>query len=147
MQIVIKILVWSAFALSAIACNREVSADTWVGSYLYEHELGVGSGGVVSFVEYELVLQKKGQCKLAVLGRQVAEEIHCMLKPLKNSAVAIQFKSYSGGRTMNADGVSIYKVNQRLFSLSKTPDSLTTKWQGLQPDGIPSQSGEFFKKL
>ncbi len=128
-----------------LGCNNQADAD-WQGAYLYEHEVGVGAGGVTSFIEYHLTLGKDDKCALAIVGLQTDEQISCTTKAAGDS-IAIEFKSYADGAVKNAYDVAVYPVGSMLFSLAKEKDVLTTRWQILVPDGIQNTSGQYFARV
>lgn len=126
-------------------CNRDVHAQ-WQGTYLYEHSLGKGAGGIVSFVEYELELSKNDQCQLTISGRQSQEVVVCNAT-IVNNGITVHFKSYANGKLTNTFDESIYKLDDTLFNLQKNKKGLTTQWKKLVPDGIKSHTGHYFSLL
>jgi hypothetical protein len=122
-------------------CNNAANID-WRGTYLYEHEVGEGAGGISSFIEYTLTIADD-KCSLAIVGLQTDEQIICSTKTSGDS-VSIAFKSYANGSTTNALGIDVYTVDGTLFSLNNNKDGYITKWQDLVPDGTKELSGKYF---
>jgi hypothetical protein len=122
-------------------CNNAANVD-WRGSYLYEHEVGEGAGGIVGIIEYTLTMSDE-KCSLTIIGLQSDEQIICSTKTSGDS-VAVDFKSYADGATVNPVGVAVYTVGGTLFSLQKDKSGYITKWQTLVPDGIKESSGKYF---
>lgn len=122
-------------------CNNAANID-WRGSYLYEHEVGEGAGGISSIIEYTLTIADD-KCSLTIVGLQTDEQITCSTKTSGDS-IAIEFKSYADGSIKNPVGVAVYTVGSALFSMKKDKDGYVTKWHDLVPDGSKELSGKYF---
>ena len=121
----------------------------WQGRYRYEHAAGRTAGGTGIVVNYDLVLlppDVRDGCVLTVRGFQSDEKIRCRTRR-EGQDLAVEFHRYGDGGTVNRYGVAVYKSDQPLFTLTKGA-RLTTRWQGLKPDGEGvAQSGAYFTRV
>lgn len=128
---------------------REGAPKDWQGRYRYEHAAGRTAGGTGVVVNYDLVLRPpdvRNGCVLTLRGFQSDETLRCRTRR-EGTALAVAFDRYGDGATVNKYGVAVYEPGQPLFTLVKGA-GLTTRWQGLKPDGPGvAENGAAFKKV
>ncbi|KQQ27039.1 hypothetical protein ASF53_20425 [Methylobacterium sp. Leaf123] len=128
---------------------QEGAPKDWQGRYRYEHAAGRTAGGTGIVVNYDLVMRPpdvSDGCVLTIRGFQSDETIRCRTRR-EGQDLAVTFDRYGDGRTVNQYGVAVYKPGQPLFTLAKGV-ALTTRWQGLKPDGQGvADSGAYLKKV
>lgn len=115
---------------------QEGAPKDWQGRYRYEHVAGRTAGGTGIVVTYDLVLRPpdaRDSCLLTIRGFQSDETIRCRTRR-EGQDLAVEFRSYGDGGTVNRYGVAVYRPGQPLFTLT-TGAKPATRWQGLRPDG------------
>ncbi|MCP1547806.1 MULTISPECIES: DUF5991 domain-containing protein [Methylorubrum] len=133
---------------------QEGAPKDWQGRYRYEHVAGRTAGGTGIVVNYDLVMlppDVRNGCVLTVRGFQSDEALRCRTRR-DGQDLVVAFDRYGDGGTVNKYGVAVYKPGQPLFTLAKVARAkdaaLTTRWQGLMPDGQGvAESGATFKKM
>ncbi len=125
--------------LFSTACH---SSGVWNGTYIYVKNSGNTAGGTIISTEYVLKIDASS-CKLNIDGFQVEDRILCNAVS-NDDVLSVKFKSYGNGSLLNDFGVSVYKVHDVLFSLTKSSDVLITKWITESPDDISSKEGRYF---
>ena len=131
-------------SLASVAAIAAPPATEWDGTYLYAQSLGQNPpGGPATFVEHRLTIGPAG-CRIVAQGFQTDNSIVCKAAPDGNK-LNVAFVSFGDGRIENKYGVRQYKVDQPLFSMTRTPAGLVTTWHGYTvADG--AKPGTYFKK-
>ncbi|GEP10953.1 DUF5991 domain-containing protein [Methylobacterium gnaphalii] len=126
------------------------TAAGWKGAYRYAFDGGSTAGGTPISITYDLVLvpgAARGGCRIVATGFQTDERIVCHTTG-DDKKLTVTFHGYDDGRTVNRNGVAVYKPGQALFVLKRgEDDTLVTYWDGLRPD-LPADAanpGEYFK--
>lgn len=136
----IKKTIFYCVILFSSACH---SSGVWNGTYIYSGTSGNTTGGSIITTNYQLSIDSS-LCALNIDGFQLEERIICDAVS-KDNVLSVKFKSYADGSVVNAFGVAIYKVNDVLFSIAKTKNSLITKWVAELPDDKIEREGIYFK--
>lgn len=139
----IILLICLTIALS-VACAKE-PINVWSGEYQYEAFLGKTASQTPVIVNYVLVMGKDNICQLNIQGYQVDKQIICGTIA-EDHNMHVTFKSYADGSLTNPYGISVYKPDEKLFSLSKKDGELVTTWHAIKPDDNHT-TGMHFKKV
>jgi|GEM_PF-4871170 len=120
----------------------------WHGRYVWEESIGrVGgsapSEGVAAFINHTLVLGPSAgstSCALNGDGYQTHRRIICTATP-EGQSLVIKFYQFAPGNALGR-----HQVGQRLFTLTRAPEGVVTRLEGLAPavDNMP-RSGMLFK--
>jgi len=136
-----------ALAISAGLLSSAASATSpWDGTYLFEQSIGTGSN-VKLFVNHKLTLGPDG-CRIDAEGYQTYEHILCTATPSGNK-LDVLFARYAEDEKINVNGAKTYEPNQKLFTLHRSGDAVTTEWAGyaMNKDGWALLGRHSFKKL
>ena len=135
-------LVASAGLLSGAA----FAASPWDGTYLFEQSIKTDSAGLKLVVNHKLTLSPDG-CRIEAEGYQTAEKILCTATP-SGDKLEVFFVSYDDAQN-DKEHVRNYEPNQKLFTLERKGDAVTTQWAGYSVNnktfGMAS-GGQTFKK-
>ncbi len=137
---------------SVAPAARPASAGTpssaWHGRYVWEESLGrIGgatpSEGMAAFINHSLVLGPSAGATGCVLngdGYQTHRRIICTATP-EGQSLVIKFYKFAPDNALGR-----YQVGQRLFTLTRGPEGVMTRLEGLgrAADHMP-RSGMFFR--
>jgi hypothetical protein len=134
------------FVSAGLLAGSAFAASPWEGTYLFEQPIGPGSGGLQLFVNHKLTIGPNG-CTIVAEGYQTNEQIRCRAMP-NGEKLDVAFVSYADGKLVNVHGVKIYEPNQKLFTLGRKGDAITTEWGGYSKNKTigAAPGGETFKK-
>lgn len=123
------------------------AASPWDGTYLFEQPIGPGAGGMQLFVNHTLIIGPPKGCTVVAVGYQTNQEIRCKATP-NGDKLDISFVSHEDGKLVNQHNVKIYDPNQKLFTLTRKGNAVTTDWAGYSMNKtIGAKPGEdTFKK-
>lgn len=83
-------------------------------------------------VEYRLQLGADA-CRITAQGFQTDEVIRCQAVSRAGNLIDINFVSYGDGGVANLHGVQLYRLGERLFSLSDRRGAVWTGWGAYSP--------------
>lgn len=137
-----------AFGMAAVSpapahARASAAAQSWYGEYGYE-EMVPRAGGVTGSIDYGLKLDDSG-CTLHAEGVMTNETMLCTARMQGNSLV-IRFRSFADGKIKNQYGVTVHKPGETLFTLTRSPRGLITRWQGYTPSDGKRRTGRYFTK-
>ena len=119
-----------ALALSAgLLSGAAFAASPWDGTYTFEQPIGPGAGGMQLFVTHTLIVGPPKGCTVVAVGYQTNQEIRCKAVP-NGDKLDVSFVSHEDGKPVNPYGVKIYDPNQKLFTLDRKGNAITTQWAG-----------------
>jgi len=119
-----------AAALSAAFLSTAAfAAAPWNGTYVFEQPIGPGSGGMQLFVNHTLIIGPPKGCIVVAVGYQTNNEIQCKATP-NGDKLDVSFVSHEDGKLVNRHGVKLYDPNQKLFTLTRKGNAVTTEWAG-----------------
>lgn len=137
-----------AGAAAARPVSSTAPSSAWHGRYVWEESVGrIGgsapSEGVAAFIEHTLVLGPSAgatSCALNGDGYQTHRRIICTATP-EGQSLAIKFYKFAPGNALGR-----HQVGERLFTLTRGPEGLTTRLEGLgrAVDNMP-RSGVLFR--
>lgn len=116
----------------------------WLGRYVYEQSLGRGPGGDTPFISHVLTLGPK-HCALDTEGFQVFEHIICDVQ-WRGDAVTVTFVGFDNRNPdANLLVAKHYRPGEPLFTLTKTPNGLMTRWLDYARAPKGPKSGRYFR--
>ena len=119
-----------AMALSAgLLSGAALAASPWDGTYTFEQPIGPGAGGMQLFVTHTLIIGPPKGCIVVAVGYQTNNEINCKATA-NGDKLDVSFVSHEDGKQVNPYGVKIYEPNQKLFTLDRKGNAITTQWAG-----------------
>lgn len=138
------VMAFSAGLLSGAA----FAASPWDGTYMFEQPIGPGAGGMQLFVTHTLIVGPPNGCTVVAVGYQTNQEIRCKAVP-NGDKLDVSFVSHDNGKPVNTNGVKIYEPDQKLFTLDRKGNAITTQWAGYSMNKtIGAKPGEItFKKI
>lgn len=117
-------------ALSAALLSTAASAASlWDSTYAFEQPIGPGAGGMQLFVTHTLIIGPPKGCTVVAVGYQTNREIRCKATP-NGDKLDVSFVSHDDGKLVNQHNVKIYEPNQKLFTLTRKGNAITTDWAG-----------------
>lgn len=136
--------------LSAFLFSLPAVAADWGGTYVYEAAFGRTAGDTGVTARYELRLDGRpgGECRIAIDGFQLDEELLCTAE-VQGDALTLRFRAHGDGAAANRYGVVVYPPRAPLVSLRRAADgTLETLWFALAtPDGkVPPRGRRFVRR-
>lgn len=132
-----------ATALIAIVVPATAAAPGWTGRYSFENGLGRNAGGTYMSIEHNLVIGPRS-CRLTASGYQTDTDIICRANGA-GGTLTVNFVSNGDGRIANQYGVIQYRPGQTLFTLTRSPRGLVTRWGAYKPDATRG-AGNYFRR-
>ena len=129
----------AAASMATIAVAAPASAQTsaraaaWYGDYSYDWDGGETAGGSRIFITYTLHLGDDG-CRIQNDGYQTNVSLLCTAR-MEGNSLRIGFRSYPDGSMRTNWGVQVYRPNERLLTLVRTPRGIETRWGAMGPEG------------
>jgi len=115
-----------AVALSAgLLSGAALAAAPWDGHYTFEQSIGPGAGGIQLFVTHTLIIGPPKDCLVVAVGYQTNYEINCKATP-NGEKLDVSFVSFPDDGAIHPK----YQPNQKLFTLSRKGNAVTTEWTG-----------------
>jgi hypothetical protein len=122
------------------ACNSSrptEQAPSWSGVWVYDAALPPTAGGSPVTMRYVLTVGEPGKSPTATMtirGFQTDVTLLCDVV-VASPTLAVTFRSFGDGRTVNEFGVEQYRPGARLVTLSRdaAQGMITTEWEALDP--------------
>jgi hypothetical protein len=114
---------------TGLLSGAALAASPWDGTYTFEQPIGPGAGGMQLFVTHTLIIGPPNGCTIVAQGYQTNEQLRCKATP-NGDRLDVAFVSHADGKLVNVHNVKIYEPNQKLFTLGRKGNAITTQWAG-----------------